>query len=35
VPGRELAPALNQQVFDRLTAPGRGAARRFNELAQD
>jgi short-subunit dehydrogenase len=32
VPGRALRPALNQQVFDRLTALGRTAARQFNQL---
>lgn len=30
-PGSELKPALNRQVFDRLTTLGRSAARRFNE----
>ncbi|MCW2910564.1 MAG: short-chain dehydrogenase/reductase [Actinomycetia bacterium] len=34
VPGSALRPALNQQVFDRLTALGRTAARQFNQLPQ-
>jgi short-subunit dehydrogenase len=34
VPGRALRPALNQQVFNRLTALGRTAARQFNQLPQ-
>jgi short-subunit dehydrogenase len=34
VPGRALRPALNQQVFSRLTALGRTAARQFNQLPQ-
>lgn len=29
-----VRPALNQQVFDRLTALGRTAARQFNQLPQ-
>jgi len=32
VPGRALRPALNQQVFNRLTALGRSAARQLNQL---
>ena len=31
VPGHDLDPAMNRQVFDRLTTLGRAAARRFNE----
>ncbi len=31
IPGYKLDPALNKQVFDRLTTLGRAAARRFNE----
>jgi NAD(P)-dependent dehydrogenase (short-subunit alcohol dehydrogenase family) len=31
-PGHELRPAVNRVAFDRLTALGRSAARRFNEL---
>ena len=31
-PGQALRPALNQQVFDRLTALGRTAARQLNQL---
>jgi NAD(P)-dependent dehydrogenase (short-subunit alcohol dehydrogenase family) len=34
VPGSALRPALNQQVFNRLTALGRTAARQFNQLPQ-
>ena len=34
VPGSELRPALNQQVFNRLTALGRTAARQLNQLPQ-
>ncbi len=34
VPGSALSPALNQQVFNRLTALGRTAARQFNQLPQ-
>ena len=34
VPGHALRPALNQQVFSRLTALGRTAARQFNQLPQ-
>jgi hypothetical protein len=30
-PGHELAPAISQGLFDRLTALGRAAADRFNE----
>jgi short-subunit dehydrogenase len=30
-PGYQLDPALNQQIFDRLTVLGRAAAHRFNE----
>jgi hypothetical protein len=31
-PGHALRPALNQQVFNRLTALGRTAARQFNQV---
>lgn len=34
-PGHDLHPAVGQQAFDRLTALGRSAARRFNEGPQD
>jgi short-subunit dehydrogenase len=34
VPGSALRPALNQQVFNRLTALGRTAARQLNQLPQ-
>ena len=34
VPGSALRPALNQQVFNRLTALGRTAARQFNQRPQ-
>jgi len=34
VPGSALRPALNQQVFNRLTALGQTAARQFNQLPQ-
>jgi hypothetical protein len=34
VPGRSLRPALNRQVFNRLTALGRTAARQFNQVPQ-
>jgi short-subunit dehydrogenase len=34
-PGRDLNPAIPRQAFDRLTALGRSAARRFNERRPD